>query len=71
MSLDQLHGSNSLNLIMLTLSDVEISNTGCRQDNKAEATQAELGSTCMTVSLAMCVCVCVSYLVRDRASKRV
>lgn len=59
MSLDQLQGRNSLNLIMLTLSDVEISNTGRRQDNKAEATQAEPGSTSMTVSFGN-VYVCVS-----------
>lgn len=44
---------------MLTLSDVEISNTGRRQDNKAEATQAEPGSTSMTVSFGN-VYVCVS-----------
>lgn len=56
---DQLQGRNSLNLIMLTLSDVEISNTGRRQDNKAEATQAEPGSTSMTVSFGN-VYVCVS-----------
>lgn len=36
---------------------MEISNTGCRQDNKAEATQAELGPTCMMVSLVTCVCL--------------
>lgn len=41
------------------LSDVDISNAGCRQDNKAEATQAQLGSTCMMVSVVMCVCVSV------------
>lgn len=34
---------------------MEISNTGCRQDDKAEATQAESSSTSMTVSLVMCV----------------
>lgn len=39
---------------MLALSEEEISNTGCRQDNKAEATQVELYETCMMVS-SVCV----------------
>lgn len=58
MSLDLLHTSNRLNLMILTLSDVDISNTGCCQDNKAENHTGTAGLN-LHDGLSGNVCECV------------